>query len=330
MYSEDEIKEKSKSNVVYEEISKYFEEIKKIEILKTEYEKLTDKVKTGIIFLLISIAENVKTLIGKEISIGIFIKNGIEIANNYDKKNFSYDKQIKIEHLINIIEEVKLGIYKKKLISKDATASVFQHLVKFMGAKNEYALKICNLKSLNVWYDTYQFIIDEFKNEIKKEFLTDEEINAFFNRNSLKKTIMTEKYSCGRKKSLIYFMNEIEEKIEKYKIKDNEKRENEIKKIFNKFYTFISKNKFLIKSNANELKNKFKENRVIIFEDESFVDINYFKMGKKEIDGSINKIRYTKKIQFLTDSKDDQKFEQAAAANIIQSYDAYLARLIIK
>jgi hypothetical protein len=52
---------------------------------------------------------------------------------------------IEFTYYIMIIEEIEKNIYIKRPISKDATASVFQHLIKILGYKNEKSLEMCNM-----------------------------------------------------------------------------------------------------------------------------------------------------------------------------------------
>ena len=48
----------------------------------------------------------------------------------------------------------------KKLISKDATASVYQHLIKILEGKTTESYKFTNLTDPETWYDTYSMIIN--------------------------------------------------------------------------------------------------------------------------------------------------------------------------
>jgi hypothetical protein len=75
------------------------------------------------------------------------------------------------------------------MISKDATASVFQHLVKILGGKTDQSYKFCNLDSEDTWYDTYTLVINDWKQQ-KKILIRKNEIDNFdeiFNRSNLKK-----------------------------------------------------------------------------------------------------------------------------------------------
>jgi len=177
---------------------------------------LSDNLKIAVIFMLISISENIKTKLGKEIHLRDFIIAAIEIINNYEPEKYSYEKQIKIEYIYHILNEIKNKIYIKHLISKDATASVYQHLVKALGYATPFAFKICNLNSTNTWYDTYEFIIEEFKKRTNPGSLNLDDYNLHFNRITLKKTIMTKLYSCGEKKCWNYFLKILEDNALNY------------------------------------------------------------------------------------------------------------------
>jgi hypothetical protein len=45
--------------------------------------------------------------------------------------------RMKLDYYIYILDEINNHIYIKRLISKDATASVFQHIVKSLGPKDQ-------------------------------------------------------------------------------------------------------------------------------------------------------------------------------------------------
>jgi hypothetical protein len=85
---------------------------------------------------------------GDKIKIEEFIKKSIQkIESNEIYEKTKYEDKMKIKYYLNILNEIEKKIYKKRLISKDATASVFQHLIKILGAKNEESLKFCNMNS---------------------------------------------------------------------------------------------------------------------------------------------------------------------------------------
>ena len=95
------------------------------------------------------------------------------------------------------------------MISKDATASVFQHLVKILGARDEKSYQFCNLNSSDIWYDTYTLVINDWidknKNLINKNKL--DNFNEIFNRSNIKQTMMTQNYGAGYKKCWKEFKN---------------------------------------------------------------------------------------------------------------------------
>jgi hypothetical protein len=103
----------------------------------------------------------------------------------------------------------------------------------------------CNLKSKEYWYDTYQFILNKWK---EKKYLTEnKDINKYFTRKSIKKTIMTLQYGSKLNTCWKYF-------------KDNfDFIENEIiiKNYFDDFYNFINENIGLLKNNPKEIINNF-------------------------------------------------------------------------
>jgi hypothetical protein len=73
----------------------------------------------------------------------------------------------------------------------DATASGLQVLSLLLGAKDEKVERVLNLKSGDVWYDTYTSIVNDFlrKNHVEPS------VAKFFVRKHLKKTIMILNYS---------------------------------------------------------------------------------------------------------------------------------------
>jgi len=107
------------------------------------------------------------------------------------------------------------------------------------------------------------------------------------------------------------------------------KKKKEVIKIFNKFYTYTSKNENITLNTTEKIREKFRKNKTLEFIGSTKIYLNYCKIILKEIDGQIEKKRYTKIIRELG-SEDEEKFEQAITANIIQAYDAYLVREILK
>jgi len=97
---------------------------------------------------MVSLAEPFKSKMGKNIKLDCFVRKGIYI---FKKKNIllnlKYDERIKCEYIIKVLNEMIEKKKIKRLIPKDATASVFQHLVKILGNSNDKSLHICNLSN---------------------------------------------------------------------------------------------------------------------------------------------------------------------------------------
>jgi hypothetical protein len=92
-------------------------------------------IKRAILWYLIALSENIKSKLGKEINIETLIKEGINIYKNREI-NFEYEKKIKIiaycKGIDMLLNENEI---RKSPISKDATASVYQQLIKVLGPK---------------------------------------------------------------------------------------------------------------------------------------------------------------------------------------------------
>jgi hypothetical protein len=91
---------------------------------------------------MISISEIEKKNLGSKISVLNFLDNAINVLNLKKTTNEldEYD-DLKLKSLIKTLDEIQKDIYTKRLISKDATASVFQHLIKSLGSDTEESLK---------------------------------------------------------------------------------------------------------------------------------------------------------------------------------------------
>jgi hypothetical protein len=114
-----------------------------------------------------------------------------------------------------------------------------------------------------------------------------EELEKYFNRKTLKKTIMTEPYGVGRKKAYSYFIKDI-------KINNNSSiKIEEIEKKFNSFFNFL-KNNNITKNNSSTITEYIIKKSIITLKDRSIVN---FKYHKKDIevrkDTTINNKRST-------------------------------------
>lgn len=310
------------NDTINNELKKYFYKIKEIKGFKLTRKK--EEIKISIIWLLVSLGEINKSNIGKEVHVLKFIEEGLKILNKeINTENFDVFDRIKINYITNILEELEKNIYVKWLISKDATASVYQHLVKTCGHANQDVLKWCNLDSKDTWYDTYSYIIDEFKKNNKLE----EEISNIFVRKNLKKIMMTENYSASYRTCKKYFIENI--KLEEY----NENTKDKIIKNFSIFYEYISNNKKMFETDLSKILDYFEKNDYILYlnnESKDIIIFKYYKGSTKQKEIKINNTRYTYQKWNLNKEKlDINKIKSSIKANYIHTIDAALVRWII-
>lgn len=308
--------------------------VEKINLLNLNIKNNDIFIKYNIIWLLISLAEINKTNLGYEVKLENFIKEGIRMFNSInDIENYEYEEKIKIKSIYNCIKEfendVNLGLHKKRLISKDAPASVFQHLVLNFGWKDDNALKWCNLFSENIWYDTYTYFINEWKRQTN---VSDEKIIRFFNRKTLKKIIMTANYGVGYESAEEYY----KEITFEMSVKDKKAHEfleenwNEIKTLFEDFFNFLSTWNILEKSPL-EISEYVKKEKGIIELIDASIDANYYFKNDAYTTDFLNEgKRYTKYFTVLSNEVDENKFTISIRANYIQGLDSALTRWVIK
>lgn len=308
---------------VNNEIDKRFHYLEHLKSLK-----LTDKpieIKRAAIWFLVWIGEIHKTSFKNQkingVSLDDFIEKAIDILNKHlEVKHVlkDSDDHIKFNYILLVLEEMSEGIYYKRLISKDATASCFQHLVKILGFASDESLKWCNLLSINRWYDTYIYILENFKKNIKVFHITEEEFDEIFSRK-LKNIMMTHSYSARRKTCWDYFKEKINLSDYSYE------KQNEITILFNSFYTFLNTNSAILKESPDKLVNYFDKNKKVNFIDKSSVDLTYFQQIKTQKEFKSNKVRYTYTNKVLLKKEDSRKFKLSVKANYIHSLDGYLA-----
>jgi len=92
--------------------------------------------------VLISIAELNKKKMGKTVKISDFVNCGIAILNkDILLTNMSEYDKLKLDCCKKILKEISEDVYIKRFLSKDATASCFQHLIKILGNAEQISLK---------------------------------------------------------------------------------------------------------------------------------------------------------------------------------------------
>jgi len=319
-------------------IEKKFELLEKMKEWE-KIKKLKKAIKISLIWTLISIGETMIAKNKENIKMTEFIEKGIteyEKIGLEEHHKIKYEKRIKMilfKKIINMLINSK-DIY-KYLISKDATASVYQHLVKLIGGKDDTSYTAVNLMSNDTWYDPYLYIInnwkntDKYKNYIKElEATTNKNISEIFNRSSLKKTLMTENYGCGSIKCWKYFKEDMEENTETSEIIGDIETEKIIKKMFNDFYMSITKDRKLTKENTDIITKYLEKKNYqnIITSDGLSVDLRYHMTKKERIDTKTNKTRRTKIILTKTEEIDWEKTKISGKANYIHLHDSTLAR----
>lgn len=298
-----------------------------LEKLKTgiDWSKKNIIIKRAILWTLISLAEVRKKELGSQVTLLEFIIKGIQMFNsNYTSKD--YEEKILIIYYYSIIEML---IYENRIkintISKDATASVYQHLVKILLPLNDKSLAEVNLDSNDTWYDTYEILIERWKKEKKDKIksIKFDELEKYFNRKNLKKILMTQNYGCGWRKCYNYFFEQFEN------LDENNKKK--MGKLLHSFYNFIVYEKTLFKNDKNIIEEymigrNYKELKML---DNSSIDLRYFNQKIKRIDNQIKNKRYTIILHSKTNIMDIDKTNRSLLANFVHTQDAALARDVV-
>lgn len=276
---------------------------------------ISNDIKLLLIWVLISIGKLFKDKNKKKISINEFITIGINNLNNNNPnlkldEIYEYVKYIKIYN--EILENKTNKLY---TITKDATASGIQHLIRILGEKNEKSFIYANMNSEMYWYDTYGYIIENFfiRNNINEEY------TEIFNRKTLKKTIMIENYGATYNKCLNEFLKSIN-------TVDKNKPLTKIKEYFKIFFDDLrsSNENNIFFNNVDTYNNKNLEINLI----DSTINLTYYKINKKQYSVIINKNRNT--IQFNYIGKINKKKSKSShKANLTHTFDSEIVRRMI-
>jgi len=286
-----------------------------------------DRIKISILWLLISLGKKIKTNYEKKIHIKEFIINGIKVIDmieNDELEKFDFDDWCEIISNYEIVKSLKNEKIKKSVISKDATASIFQFLVLVLGHKNEDFLKSCNLYDKEFWHDPYIYAIDMFLENTSSVLFNINLLKALFNRFTLKKTSLGEKYQAKRNTCWEYYKSKI--KINDY----TEEQKIEIKRIFDNYFNFLRENEDLLfeKNSIEIIELIIRNNYQIVLKDESVVYHDYNYLKETVINSFFEKKRKTLKLKNISDQKNERKFRNAARANFIHSLDGYYSRKV--
>ena len=309
---------------IEEHLNKHIEKIKNIK--KYDFSNKSINVKHSILWILISVAEMDKKKLGIEVELDDFINHGIRIINNVinlDLKDV-HDK-LRLYSLEKILNEINKDVYIKRLISKDATASCFQHLIKILGPKSDESLKICNLMSEYAWYDTYTFIKKKWFD--KNKYINDGEeknkiIEELFNRKAIKHPLMTTQYGASKNRCLEYFKNN-NSNISNH---DIEQYINE----FNNFHEFINGDVGIFNKNPKEIINALLIHDYIIkLTDKCESNLNYYKCEIHQIKITYKGKRKTKNERKLSSILNNKKMKTSIRANYIHIHDSATIRFLL-
>jgi aspartyl/asparaginyl-tRNA synthetase len=98
---------------------------------------------------LIGIGKNLIEKNKTRTSLEDFIAEGSLYVLNKKKKELKLKDEIEVIHYLDIIESLNKKKIEKRVILKDATASVIQNLIKILGPKDQESLNLANLGDSN-------------------------------------------------------------------------------------------------------------------------------------------------------------------------------------
>ena len=303
------------------------------------FTKLSIIRKRACVWCFISLGALKKTELGKKVHVSCFVQKGIEIWENRQNLKFNdiYEKieAIYLNHLIKNLQSPLM--LKKWLFWKDAPASCFQHLLLILGPANDESHEICNLNSVDTWYDPYSYLIADFfktKYENMGEnlktktslFLSKERFFEIFSRKRLKKVFMTESYGAGYKKLTSFFVLDLDLK----NFTENEK--NQIMTYWEELFDYISNKNVLFHQSSKNITKHFEKNKItkIINPDKSEVDFSCFKVEIRQFEIYIDKKRHTLQKRTITTKENKSQFRTSIRANFVHAQDALLARAYIE
>lgn len=84
------------------------------------------------------------------------------ILNDFNHPKLKLKDQLALNHYIEILKDYSKPLFRKRFLMKDHTASVWQNIVRMVGPKNPWSLKIVNLNSIDTHYDTYVAIFNDY------------------------------------------------------------------------------------------------------------------------------------------------------------------------
>lgn len=263
-----------------------------------------------------------------------FIELGVDVFNANNVELEKLDKKLEYWSLTFLLESVENNVFLKIPIFKDATASGLQMLCLILGAKSIDTYKINNLLEVDVWYDTYYFIIKKFlENYTMPTHLKEK----YFTRSILKKVIMTYNYNATYLRCWDYFKEEAG-----LPFFSKEEVNQEIEPHFHAFYNFLKK---FFESDQyfnhppkllNHMYKKIWNNKQEVSfktDDDFLIQLKYYNyVIDKRIDRIIfgkRKTRETFILKKLSLEPNSRKTFRALEPNLIHAVDAYVLRQLI-
>lgn len=268
---------------------------------------------------------------GGRMSFKDFVLNGVEVFRLYSSNELEakfpldFDSQLEILYVLNILKNYNDEKYIKHIIYKDATASAIQLLMVLLESSDVINLRICNLVDDGYWYDTYFFIIENFKKRYPLNLIS----ITHFNRKNLKKTIMTYNYSatfltCWKEFSVGLKLKEDEFHIVLEDFKEFFKY---LKEIFEKDVFFKKSSKSLVNFFKKKLENSGEVE--ITTSDDSKAYTEYREITLIRLDKKYQNLRFSITFQSLSDNLDLQKIYRSLRPNLVHSLDASYVRLVV-
>ncbi len=297
-----------------------------------------DKYLSIIFWLLVGIGKQLIDKTNIYIEDHIFIEKGISLyENGNEETKLSFIDRLEIQHYVVCLKSLNDKVIKKRVIIKDATASVYQLLLTIMGPKDEKSLEYVNLGNCNRYVDTYSLQIELFIESLSSQELVKFKDHLFLLiRSVIKKTAMTIPYSAGFDICYNDFKKKVSDNGEIHSFNK------ECEEMYWKYYNFIKngmERKYLYKTTTKgmykEIMKEFEEKREYFKEsDTGKASFRYFKTQNYAIDvnikvlqdGNIIKKRISRLIRKTTTSIDINQTKKALGANIVHFADGDILR----
>lgn len=297
-----------------------------------------DKYLSIIFWILIGIGKHLIDKAKVFIDDTLFIDKGVYIyEEGIDTLKLKFIDRVEILYYFTILKDLNKKQIKKKIIMKDATASVYQVAMTILKPKDQKSLDCVNMGESNYYVDTYSLQIKLFIENLSKKDKRDFGHHLhLIKRSIIKKTAMTIPYSAGFDRCYDDFKKKIIESGVSYSF------DKDVEKMYNKYYNFIKykmERLYLYKTSSKDLYEgiieEFEKKREYYRESETGkASLRYYKLKSLSIDVNISlvkdgityKKRLTKLIKALTTSIDINKTRVSIGANVMHFADGDVLR----